>query len=218
MILIAAGVSSSDTNDTATESVSPTPETTTSAASSTVSDVVGADVDTASSELEAQGFDVRVKTKVTDDAAEDTVLSQSPAAGSSVESGHTIVLVVAESLPLVPNVVGDKVAKARSELKDAGFGVDVKQQESSKPKGTVIAQSPKGGTSAKPHRSVTLVVAKAPARPSCDPNYSGCLNPNAADYDCAGGSGDGPLYTGRVDVLGVDHYGLDSDGDGVGCE
>jgi hypothetical protein len=37
-------------------------------------------------------------------------------------------------------------------------------------------------------------------------------------YDCAGGSGDGPKYTGRVDVLGNDHYGLDSDGDGVGCE
>jgi hypothetical protein len=106
---------------------------------------------------------------------------------------------------------------SRSELKDAGFGVDVKQQESSKPKGTVIAQSPKGGTSAKPHRSVTLVVAKPPG-PSCDPNYSDCLKPNALDYDCAGGSGDGPLYTGRVDVLGVDHYGLDSDGDGVGCE
>lgn len=52
----------------------------------------------------------------------------------------------------------------------------------------------------------------------CDPNYSGCLDPNASDYDCEGGSGDGPLYTGTVEVLGVDHYGLDRDGDGIGCE
>lgn len=52
----------------------------------------------------------------------------------------------------------------------------------------------------------------------CDPNYSGCLDPNASDYDCAGGSGDGPLYTGTVTVLGEDHYGLDADGDGIGCE
>ncbi len=52
----------------------------------------------------------------------------------------------------------------------------------------------------------------------CDPNYSGCLDPNAVDYDCAGGSGDGPLYTGTVEVLGVDHYGLDADGDGIGCD
>lgn len=56
------------------------------------------------------------------------------------------------------------------------------------------------------------------AAEECDPNYSGCLDPNAVDYDCEGGSGDGPLYTGTVEVLGVDHYGLDDDGDGIGCD
>lgn len=52
---------------------------------------------------------------------------------------------------------------------------------------------------------------------NCDPNYSGCV-PIASDVDCAGGSGNGPAYTGRVNVIGVDIYGLDRDGDGVGCE
>jgi resuscitation-promoting factor RpfB len=53
----------------------------------------------------------------------------------------------------------------------------------------------------------------------CDPNYSGaCLDPYASDYDCEGGSGNGPEYTGTVTVVGEDHYGLDADGDGVGCE
>ncbi|MEX2447819.1 MAG: hypothetical protein WD404_03635 [Solirubrobacterales bacterium] len=53
----------------------------------------------------------------------------------------------------------------------------------------------------------------------CDPNYEGaCLDPNAPDYDCEGGSGDGPYYTGPVTVVGDDHHGLDSDGDGSGCE
>jgi hypothetical protein len=54
----------------------------------------------------------------------------------------------------------------------------------------------------------------------CDPSYAGaCLDPNASDYDCAGGSGDGPLYVqGPISVVGDDHYGLDSDGDGVACE
>ncbi len=55
--------------------------------------------------------------------------------------------------------------------------------------------------------------------PECDPNYVGaCLDPNASDYDCAGGSGNGPEYTGPVQVVGVDHYGLDADGDGYACE
>jgi hypothetical protein len=53
----------------------------------------------------------------------------------------------------------------------------------------------------------------------CDPNYSGaCLDPHASDYDCEGGSGNGPDYTGPVAVVGVDHYGLDADGDGYACE
>ena len=53
----------------------------------------------------------------------------------------------------------------------------------------------------------------------CDPNYSGaCLDPSSPDYDCAGGSGDGPDYTGRVEVVGNDHFDLDRDGDGVACE
>jgi hypothetical protein len=57
-----------------------------------------------------------------------------------------------------------------------------------------------------------------PPAQQCDANYSGCLDPNASDYDCEGGSGDGPKYTGPVEVKGDDHYGLDSDNDGMGCE
>jgi hypothetical protein len=53
----------------------------------------------------------------------------------------------------------------------------------------------------------------------CDPNYSGaCLDPYASDYDCEGGSGDGPEYTGPVTVVGEDHYGLDLEEDGYACE
>jgi hypothetical protein len=36
--------------------------------------------------------------------------------------------------------------------------------------------------------------------------------------DCAGGSGNGPAYTGRVRVIGRDIYGLDRDHDGIACE
>ncbi len=52
----------------------------------------------------------------------------------------------------------------------------------------------------------------------CNPNYSGCLRPDASDYDCAGGSGNGPYYTGVVQVLGYDEFDLDRDNDGLGCE
>jgi hypothetical protein len=66
-------------------------------------------------------------------------------------------------------------------------------------------------------------VDPAPSDPgsgsACDPSYEGaCLDPNAVDYDCEGGSGDGPDYTGTVQVVGDDHYGLDRDGDGIACD
>jgi hypothetical protein len=58
-----------------------------------------------------------------------------------------------------------------------------------------------------------------PQGQGCNANYAGaCLDSNASDYDCAGGSGNGPEYTGPVQVVGYDEYGLDSDGDGIGCE
>ena len=61
--------------------------------------------------------------------------------------------------------------------------------------------------------------AGAASKGGCDPNYAGaCLDPNASDYDCEGGSGNGPKYTGPVRVVGDDHYGLDRDGDGYACE
>jgi hypothetical protein len=58
-----------------------------------------------------------------------------------------------------------------------------------------------------------------PDQPTCDPNYTGaCLDLTSPDYDCEGGSGDGPDYTGEVQVVGDDHFSLDRDGDGVACE
>jgi resuscitation-promoting factor RpfB len=228
VLLIAAGVvGSSETTDTEAEAGSPSPVTSATqppvpspVETALVPDVGGKSVDDATAELEAAGLDVSVQTKLTSQARKGTVVFTAPLPGSSVEVGDTVTLTVAKPLPKIPNVIGKTIANAKRALKDAGFGVGkVTQRTSSHKKGTVISQSPHAGTTARPGRTVSLVTAKpAPSGGNCDPNYSGCLNPNASDYDCAGGSGDGPLYTGRVEVIGVDHYGLDADGDGVGCE
>jgi hypothetical protein len=71
-----------------------------------------------------------------------------------------------------------------------------------------------------PPRVTPTPVAPKPVQTTsnCHPGYSGCLKQNAGDYDCAGGSGNGPNYTGPVRVLGSDPFGLDRDNDGWGCE
>jgi beta-lactam-binding protein with PASTA domain len=93
--------------------------------------------------------------------------------------------------------------------------------------GHVISQSVKAGRSVEEGTKVTIKVAKAPPPPTTNPppqnctaGYSPCLPP-ASDYDCAGGSGNGPAYTEpgvTYRVTGSDPYGLDSDNDGYGCE
>jgi hypothetical protein len=71
-------------------------------------------------------------------------------------------------------------------------------------------------TSAPPASATT----KPPSGTACDPSYPDvCLHDGIGDYDCARGSGDGPNYvTGPIRVKPPDPFGLDRDGDGVGCE
>jgi endonuclease YncB( thermonuclease family) len=60
----------------------------------------------------------------------------------------------------------------------------------------------------------------APPAANCHPSYEGaCLQMGIGDYDCAGGSGNGPNYVrGPVYVVGYDEFDLDRDNDGIGCE
>jgi hypothetical protein len=227
LILIAAGAGIAETTQTEAEAGSPSPVTSATQSpvpspveTALVPDVDGKSVDDATAELQAAGLDVSVQTKLTTQARKGTVVFTAPFPGSTVEVGDTVTLTVAKPLPKVPKVVGKTLANAKRALKNAGFEVGkVTQQTSSKRMGTVISQSPDAGTSARPGRTVSLVTAKPAPQPSnnCTPGYSPCLPP-ASDYDCAGGSGDGPEYTGFVRVTGSDPYGLDADGDGFGCE
>jgi len=56
--------------------------------------------------------------------------------------------------------------------------------------------------------------------PACHGSYEGvCLPLSSSDFDCYGGSGNGPNYVvGPLIVTGPDRHGLDRDGDGLGCE
>jgi len=101
------------------------------------------------------------------------------------------------------------------------------------PAETVISQSPTAGAWVLPDTTVKMMVAKTPPPPpstapppptapeqDCDPSYPDvCLDPAVEDYDCAGGTGNGPEYVeGPIRVLPPDPFDLDREGDGVGCE
>ena len=126
----------------------------------------------------------------------------------------------------VPNVEGKKWKKhgRLDRILTISFVVSISTRPSDETPGTVLQQRPQVGARRQPGALVRLVVAKPRPEPppegergNCTPGYSPCLPP-ASDYDCSGGEGDGPEYTGTVTVTGSDPYGLDGDGDGVGCE
>lgn len=70
----------------------------------------------------------------------------------------------------------------------------------------------------------TLVPIPPTPKARCEPSYPNvCIPIGSADYDCAGGSGNGPNYIQgpiqvRWDVPNPDPHGLDRDRDGWGCE
>ena len=135
----------------------------------------------------------------------------------------------------VPELVGMRLTTAKAALADRGLRARVTYRSTaSRPAGTVISQSRRTGAGVLPDSRITMVVAKAPPPPpttaprpptttparSCDPSYPDvCLDPDAVDYDCAGGSGNGPRYVdGPIRVRPPDPFDLDREGDGWGCE
>ena len=197
----------------------PTPPT------STVPRVSGLAGKQAKRKLAAVGLTAFVAREVPSPRPTGTVLRQLKAAGTSIREGSSVGLVIAAPYPMVPGTAGMAQAMAAQRLRNAGFQVRVTHEVvTSGRDGAVLRQTPIGSSRVKPHSVITLVIANvvhpvvAPPPPSnCTPGYSPCLTP-APDYDCAGGSGDGPAYTGFVRVTGSDPYDLDADGDGLACE
>ncbi|MFK0233575.1 Stk1 family PASTA domain-containing Ser/Thr kinase [Streptomyces vinaceus] len=100
-----------------------------------------------------------------DNQPKGNICSQNPAPDTKVDKGFTVKVKVSSGAPNlpVPNVVNLKFEDAEKALKDKGFAVDKKTQESDRPAGTVLDQDPKSGTAQK-GSTVTLTVAKEQAK------------------------------------------------------
>ncbi|MEU6069595.1 Stk1 family PASTA domain-containing Ser/Thr kinase [Streptomyces sp. NPDC047082] len=113
----------------------------------------------------AENVDLKLKftKKPCDKQPKNTVCSQDPTAGTDVNKGDTITLVVSTGAPkvTVPDVKGLTFEKAEAQLTDKGFKVEQKTQVSDQTPGVVIAQNPAGDTEREKGSVITLTVAKA---------------------------------------------------------
>jgi len=95
----------------------------------------------------------------------DHVLQHEPLGGSEVLPGTEVRVVLSRGPALaVPQVVGMKLAEARTRLREVGFRVGEETQiEATAPADVVIAQTPTAGTEAASGASVALTVSRGPA-------------------------------------------------------
>jgi serine/threonine-protein kinase len=120
------------------------------------------------------GVVVKVEQREVDDPT-GRVISQSPAAGSFLDDGGTVRLVVSRGPPpvAVPDVTGQPEQQAALVLSGAGFAVDTKHDyDESLPAGNAIRTDPAANEKRTPDSTVALVVSDGP-RPVAVPDAGG---------------------------------------------
>ena len=121
--------------------------------------VVGLSRNDARAQIEAANL--RVRLRETDaDADPGTVTRTDPSAGATVPEGSVVTVFYSDGPEQVPDVVGRREEGAREIIEQAGFSADVVySNDTTKPRGTVIDQTPDGGRTADQGDVVTLVVS-----------------------------------------------------------
>jgi serine/threonine-protein kinase len=147
-------------NDSVALTVSDGPETV------KVPDLEGYALGKAQALLKTDGLAAGMVTReFSDDVPKGFVISTDPAAGTKRHAGSAIALTVSKGSAIdVPDVTGENLDEAKSDLQDAGLKVTVSATEvtSEYDAGQVAQQTPAGDSQAAEGDTVTLTVSKGP--------------------------------------------------------
>ncbi|MEV5901178.1 Stk1 family PASTA domain-containing Ser/Thr kinase [Streptomyces sp. NPDC052127] len=131
-----------------------------------VPDVTGSRQDKAEELLKTDGLEPGLVTQeFSEDVIKGFVISTDPEAGTKRRAGTAVSIVVSKGAPIdIPDVTGDALNDARTELQEAGLKVKVatEQVNSEFDKGLVATQTPEEGGEAAEGDTVTLTLSKGP--------------------------------------------------------
>ncbi len=136
---------------------------------SSIPDVTGITKAEAKVKIEGAGFTMNETEANSDTVPEGKVISQSPEAGTSAESGAEVTVIIskgaATASKTVPNLVGltEIAAKAALAATDISFGEVTEENSSTVAAGVVISQTPAAGTTVDGSTTVSFVVSKGAA-------------------------------------------------------
>jgi len=130
----------------------------------TVPNVVGSERGSAENAIVSAGLTVGSVSSATSDQPAGTVISQDPSAGSRVDRGSSVSLVVSSGgAPApVPSVVNLERSAAEQAIRNAGFSPSVEERAVSDPAqdGIVISQNPASGSERPKGSTVSIVVGR----------------------------------------------------------
>ncbi|WP_458243283.1 Stk1 family PASTA domain-containing Ser/Thr kinase [Streptomyces sp. MAI_2237] len=131
-----------------------------------VPDVQGRALAEARAQLKRSGLEAGMVTREFSDSVQrGSVISTDPGTGVRRHAGSAVALTVSKGSPVdVPDVTGEDLQSARSDLEQAGLTVRVAAERinSDYDKGQVAAQTPKGDGRAAEGDTVTLTLSKGP--------------------------------------------------------
>jgi serine/threonine-protein kinase len=129
-----------------------------------VPNVAKMDIANAQNTLIAAGLVLGAQTEVNDAAPAGQVVSQDPAAGTSLPAGGSVSVVISKgpATTTVPSVVNQARGTAEATLSSAGFTPSATEQATTDPAldGIVISQDPAGNSQRPQGSTVTIVVGR----------------------------------------------------------
>ncbi|MCD6639176.1 MAG: PASTA domain-containing protein [Nocardioides sp.] len=131
-----------------------------------------------------ESLDLKVKMVEEDsDEPRDEVLRTDPSQGTRVRAGSTVTVFWSDGPEEVPDVVGMTQAEAEKAIRDAGFTPDAVPYggETTEPKGTVVRQSPAGGTADQGDTITIFISTYEEPTPTPTPTPTDTTSPSPTD-------------------------------------
>jgi eukaryotic-like serine/threonine-protein kinase len=150
--------------------------------SAKVPSTAGLPVAEAEKELEEAGFKAQLERVHSEDVEEGLVIHSEPSGGETATRGTDVVLTVSSGpkLATVPVLAGTQRSVAVQQIRGRGFTPSVEEEESSKPAGEVIRQTPNAGSQLPSASTVSIVVSKGETKATV-PNVIGKLRADAVE-------------------------------------
>jgi beta-lactam-binding protein with PASTA domain/predicted Ser/Thr protein kinase len=153
-----------------------------------VPSTAGLEAEEATERLEEAGFQVKVESVNSAAVEEGQVVHSEPSGGETATHGSTVTIFVSRGpkLTKVPILVGTQRSLAVQQIRGRGLEAVVEEEESARPTGQVIRQTPSAGTQLPPGSPVTIVVSGGREQAKV-PNVIGKLRREAVEAVRAAG-------------------------------